>query len=223
VFGAIARLGSGEWAYAATPLGYFLGCLSLPWLFAPPSPRPLDGGSPVLALPGLALALFAAFVAGRVVQIWRGGGLARWRERVWSPHAATTVIGITFLAMLLLVGAWAYTDALAGLARGMAASLPARLLLAVALLAGAAWGGWTAGRWRASRVSGAQLLRCLAGGALMGWGTLLIPGSNDGLILIGMPLLWPYAWAAFASMCVVIAAAQIASRSLAKAPRAALP
>jgi len=125
--------------------------------------------------------------------------------------------------MLLLVGAWAYTDALAGLARGMAASLPARLLLAVALLAGAAWGGWTAGRWRASRISGAQLLRCLAGGALMGWGTLLIPGSNDGLILIGMPLLWPYAWAAFASMCVVIATAQLTSRSLAKAPRAALP
>jgi toxin CptA len=53
----------------------------------------------------------------------------------------------------------------------------------------------------------------------MGWGTLLIPGGNDGLILIGMPLLWPYAWLAFATMCATIAAAQLASRRLSPAAR----
>ena len=41
----------------------------------------------------------------------------------------------------------------------------------------------------------------------MGWGSLLIPGGNDGLILVGMPLLWPYAWVAFATMCVTIGVA----------------
>jgi len=41
----------------------------------------------------------------------------------------------------------------------------------------------------------------------MGLGSLMIPGSNDGLILIGMPLLWPHAWIAFAVMCLTIAAA----------------
>ena len=46
-------------------------------------------------------------------------------------------------------------------------------------------------------------------GLLMGWGSLLIPGSNDGLILIGMPLLRPYAWIGFATMCVTIAAAML--------------
>ena len=121
------------------------------------------------------------------------------------------MIGLTFLAMLLLVGAWAYTDALASLARGMTASLAARLALAVALLAGAIWGGWTAGRFRATRISAAALLRCTAGGALMGAGTLLIPGSNDGLILVGMPLLWPYAWVGFATMCAAIGLARLAS------------
>ena len=35
----------------------------------------------------------------------------------------------------------------------------------------------------------------------------LIPGSNDGLILVGMPLLWPYAWLAIATMCLAIWAA----------------
>ena len=68
--------------------------------------------------------------------------------RVWSPHGATTVIGITFFVMLMLVGAWAYTDVLAELARGMAAASAARSLLALALLLGAVLGGWTAGRFQ---------------------------------------------------------------------------
>ncbi len=127
--------------------------------------------------------------------------------RVWTPHAATTVIGITFLFMLLLVGAWAYTDVLAELARGMAGSLVARSLLLVALFAGAMVGGFTAGRFRSTRISFAQVAKCFAGGVLMGWGSLLIPGGNDGLILVGMPLLWPYAWVAFASMCAAIGCA----------------
>jgi toxin CptA len=57
-----------------------------------------------------------------------------------------------------------------------------------------------------------QLMRCFAGGAVMGWGSLLIPGSNDGLILVGMPLLWPYAWLAFASMCATIGTALAIAR-----------
>ena len=59
----------------------------------------------------------------------------------------------------------------------------------IALFAGAIVGGYTAGRWRNTRVTAPALLRCFAGGLLMGWGSLLIPGSNDGLMLVGMPLL----------------------------------
>ena len=110
--------------------------------------------------------------------------------RLWSPHAATIVIGITFFFMLMLVGG-AYTDVLAELARGMANSLPARFMPLLAMLLGAAWGGWTAGRFRSTRVNAAQTPKCMLGGVLMGWSSLLIPGGNDGLILVGMPLLWP--------------------------------
>jgi toxin CptA len=138
-------------------------------------------------------------------------------SRVWSPHAATTVIGIAFFFMLLLVGAWAYTDVLAELAHGMSSSLVARSLLLLAMLAGAMLGGWTAGRLRSTPISVAQLLKCFTGGLLMGWGSLLIPGGNDGLILVGMPLLWPYAWVAFAAMCIAIGAALFAQRALANA------
>jgi toxin CptA len=131
-------------------------------------------------------------------------------SHLWSPRAATAVIGVTFLVMLLLVGAWAYTDVLAELARGMAANLIARTLLLVALFAGALIGGWTAGRFRGTAVSLAQLAQCFIGGLVMGGGSLWIPGGNDGLILVGMPLLWPYAWVAFLTMCISIGVAMIA-------------
>jgi toxin CptA len=47
----------------------------------------------------------------------------------------------------------------------------------------------------------------------MGCGSLLIPGSNDGLIFIGIPLLRPYAWLALASMVLSIAAALLLQRA----------
>jgi uncharacterized membrane protein YedE/YeeE len=220
VFGAIARFGSGEWAYIVTPIGFYLGCLSVVPLFGVPMPHKLQYGSPVLQASAWVALLFVSFALWRVARPWLGSGKtvsARWHEalatRIWSPHAATTLIGVTFVVMLLLVGDWAYTDVLAELARGMSASVGARTLLALALLAGAALGGWTARRFRSTRLSATQLLRCLAGGILMGWGSLLLPGGNDGLILVGMPLAWPYAWLAFATMCVTIGAAQLAGRA----------
>ena len=220
VFGAIARLGSGEWAYVFMPAGFFVGCLSVTPLFGAPAPQPLPYGSPVLLAPAWVAALFVAFALWRIVRSWlRGNGdvSQRWHEalaaRVWSPHAATTVIGITFVVMLLLVGGWAYTDVLAELARGMSASVAARTVLLVALLLGAVLGGWTAGLLRHTRPSLSQVARCFVGGLLMGWGSLLLPGGNDGLILVGMPLAWPYAWLAFATMCLTIAGAQLARRA----------
>jgi hypothetical protein len=207
-FGTLARLGSGEWAYAATPLGFYLGVVSVDALFGPPSPQPLAGDSPVLSAPGWVLWTLGVVAVVRLAWAWhhRRGSVSA----AWSPHAATAVIGITFVAMLLLAGAWAYTDVLSDLAdrmmTGMAGAVGPRLLLCLALLAGAFAGGAWAGQlqWRAP--SAPALLGCLAGGMIMGWGSQLIPGSNDGLVLLGMPLLWPYAWAAFATMCAVVAA-----------------
>jgi len=220
VFGAIARFGSGEWAYLVTPVGFYVGCVSVPVLFGPSAAQTLTHGSPVLQAPVWLAMLFLVFVAWRVgrplVAGARAGRLrATVASNVWSPHAATTVIGVTFLVMLLLVGSWAYTDVLVELAHGMAGSVGARCLLLLALLLGAVLGGWTAGRFHSTRISGGQLLRCFAGGVLMGWGSLLIPGGNDGLILVGMPLAWPYAWLAFVVMCGTVAAALYLRRAVA--------
>ena len=224
VFGAVARFGSGEWAYIATPLGIYVGCLIVTSGFSPPAHARLPYSSPVLAI-ALWLALpFLGFVLWRLLRPLfplssappRAPFAARLRHalssRVWEPHAATIVIGITFVLMFLLVGAWDYTGALAELARGMSHSLLAKVLLLVALFAGATLGGYTAGRFRHTPVSARQLLKCFTGGVLMGWGGLLVPGQNDGLILVGMPLLWPYAWLAFLTMCLSIAAGLMIER-----------
>ena len=230
VFGAIARLGSGEWSYVATPVGFYLGCVSLSFFHAASPPQLLGRNSPVLQAPLASVVFVLLFLLARLaLAVWTstrpsrlltaGRRLENVVKRAWSPHLATTVIALSFLVMLLLVGAWAYTDVLADLAHGMAANLGVRILLLVALLAGAMLGGALAGRWKASGITLAQLARCIAGGVLMGWGSLLIPGGNDGLVLVGMPLLWPYAWTAFLTMALAIAAAHWVARAPAPAQR----
>lgn len=206
VFGALARLGSGEWAYLVTPLGFLAGCAAFQaagWMAA----ARVDQASPVLSASTLWL------VPVLIAMAWRLLSLLRAQER-WTPHSATLVIGITFFAMFALAGPWAYTDVLAELAAsgkgGMSPMVGPRALLMAALFGGAVLGGWSAGRFKSVPISSARLARCFAGGALMGMGSALIPGGNDGLVLMGLPLLWPYAWVAFATMCAVIALSIVA-------------
>jgi Sulphur transport len=227
VFGAIARLGSGEWAYVLTPFGFYVGCLTVGTFFPPPPPR-LNAASPLFDMAMWLAIVVAALMLYRVTQPLMFGDKDRDQtiaqrlrstltNHIWSPHAATGVIGVTFVLILLLIGGtWAYTEVLADLARGMAGSLAARILLVLALFIGAIIGGYTAGRFRSTRITTAQMAKCLIGGMMMGWGTLLIPGSNDGLILIGMPLLRPYAWLAFLTMCVSIGIALVAKKYIAQ-------
>ncbi|MBB6125179.1 YeeE/YedE thiosulfate transporter family protein [Sphingobium subterraneum] len=202
VFGSVARFGSGEWHYAATPLGFLAGCvLILPWLPATMPVAPSQAPH-IPAILGVALTAFA---------VWRGIGLllaaheVALSRHIWAPHQATSIIGLTFVVMLLTVGAWTYPEALAQLARGMTMNSAMRLILFAALLAGAVWGGRQLRGDRKGNWSFKAGTQCFAGGALMGAGSLLIPGGNDNLILMGLPLLQPYAWVALTAMAGVIA------------------
>ncbi len=206
VFGTVARLGSGEWIYALTPVGFFLGCLTAAPLVAGVMPTPLTGSSLLFDLPLWAGAVIVAVLAWRGYEAIVAARQKTFTAHIWSPHHATTVIGITFVITMLTVGGWAYTELLSELARnGMATNALPRGLLFAALLLGAVAGGWTSGKLRRSRPSLSAVARCVGGGWLMGLGGLLTPGGNDGLVLVGIPLLHPHAWAAITAMIATIA------------------
>lgn len=225
VFGAIARLGNGEWAYAITPAGYLagatLGAMALPAWLPHASPRALPGAAWLLQ-PGATAALVIVAVGVGLWMLWRlsqplwsrgadvavsgSGSLTRWRSSIWRPHEATLVIGVSFVLLLGIAGRWTYIELLGDWAHGQWHDAGRRLLLFVALGGGAAWGGWTARRFAPQPWRAALVARCALGGALMGLGAELVPGANDGLILLGLPLLWPHAWVAVAAMALSIAA-----------------
>jgi uncharacterized membrane protein YedE/YeeE len=232
VFGAIARFGSGQWAYLLTPLGFYVGCVTMGSFFPTATATKLAAPSPVLEAGALAAFAFVVFAGWRLLRARSGwprtdrtlAGLVRQvASKVWTPHAATVVIGITFVATWLLAGRWAYTELVYDLAHAMTANVGVRIALFAALLLGAGYGGWTAGRFKHTQVTLPQMARCFVSGVLMGWGTLLIPGANDGLILIGLPLLRPYAWLAFGTMCASIALAIVAARAWSRDPAIAAP
>jgi len=215
IFGTVARLGSGEWAYLATPPGFYLGTLAALYL---PEPPTLTRGSIVFAAANWQVAIVVILVFMRLwshkVAISKGD--RNTLQHVWSPHVATTILGIAFLFAFAAVGNWSYTEVLVDLARHtnwhhraeLAYSpdlrLSARIALGIALLAGAIVGGLTARRiqWVLPSVRAVGLR--LVGGTLMGFGAALIPGGNTTLVLIGVPLFYPYAWLALAIICVTI-------------------
>ena len=228
--GTIARIGAGQWCYVATPIGYYAGCYVAARGFAATIPFHLHD-SPVLHAPASIIVLLAAVVATLAAcalhsrracatsgMLSNDPGEAE--HAAWAAHAATAAIGITFVMLFVIDGAWTYTDTLADLAQGHAGVTVWRTLLFGALLMGAMSAGIARAmrgeRSRGTRVTLSQLARCLSGGALMGWASLMIPGGNDSLVLVAMPLLRPYAWVAFAAMCVAIGTVSL-SRSMLRA------
>ncbi|TWC35694.1 toxin CptA [Pseudomonas sp. SJZ079] len=205
-FGVVARIGSGQWAWLATPPGFLLGYAAmLRWIGAV-AVMPLAVPAWLQDLPlGLVLLVITLMLARLVWLAWRRRGRP-WglSKRIWSPHLATIVIGLAFLLLFVCVGAWAYTDVLAEWATGRFMQLGLRGWLLPAMFAGALLGGWTAGLWQHRWPNLKTLARCFCGGLLMGAGSALVPGGNDGLILFGLPLMWPNAWLAFATMCAVV-------------------
>jgi toxin CptA len=204
VFGAVARIGNGEPSYFLVPLGFFIGCLAALRLGMARLPEVVDRHSPVLMQSSLFAAPLVAVAAWRLWHTIAAARRGQFAQYVWSPHVATGVIGVTFVILLLVAGAWNYTDYLAEAARHMGGRGLDRGLLLLALFAGALAGGWTAGRIKPAKPTLAALGRCLAGGFMLGFGGSLVPGANDGLILLGLPLLYPHAWVAFAGMLVTI-------------------
>jgi toxin CptA len=222
VFGSVARLGSGQVAYLATPAGILAAALAMaaierrvPGMSLAVRPAPEAGPAFAPAVPALVpLGLLLLLLGWRLAGLARTGHGRPWPDRIRrglrSPHGATTMIGVCFALLLLFAGPWSYPEVLADLARErLTAGTAQGVALFLILLAGA----FLAGRmprhgfeWPGR----GQPLRCFAGGFIMALGASLVPGSNDSLLLLGVPMLWPFAILALLAMGVTIAGLQLA-------------
>ncbi len=210
VFGSVARVGSGEIGFLITPLGFFLGVEIFDKLVGIEPMRLPQAASSFAQLPLLLLATFMFLALARAARIiWRAFQRDRpaGANKLWNPHVATLIIGITFAVMLLGVGPWTYTELLSDLAKGKSGDIIWRIALFTALLAGARLGGLRHGMTAWTMPNRLRIQTCLVGGAMMGFGGAMIPGGNDGLVLVGLPFLLPYALASLATMVTVIALA----------------
>lgn len=90
------------------------------------------------------------------------------------------------------------------IARGAHDVLGPHALLAIAFVLGAVAGAVALGQFHLSLGSVRDWLRALGGGTIMGIGTVLVPGGNDAMLLVGVPLLLPNLLAAYVAMSLML-------------------
>lgn len=200
--GTIARIGSGEYVFGLTILGFYLGCLIAPRVFGA-SATTHDG--PVTASlsqnhPAPTLVLFGIVIALIAYRLIKGPheSVRDFLRSAWDPRTAILIVAILFVALVRIYGPWAYTDLLGELSRADTAEALPQLLFLLAIIAGAVVAGRS---MRGKRLIGPlrpKIARCVIGGVIMGAGFSVAPGAFDGLTLLGQPLLLAYAWAVMA-------------------------
>lgn len=209
-FGSAGRLASGDVSFLLLIPGFVLGALAALQLGVAVSLQEL----PMSHVRGWALALLVAalilFSVWRISTAWRAApSLGRMLGKLcaprWSPGLAMAVIAFSNVGLMLIVVAWPYTTLLLDVSIGRGMEITLRIALALVFLAGAIVGAVSAGRFKLRGASISELGVRLGGGFVMGFGASLIPGGNDALVLLGLPLLQPTAIAAYAAMIAVIA------------------
>lgn len=197
-FGTIARLGAGEAARLGTLAGFFTGfaLAARAGLVGPPLDiaSPLTQAAPAWILGG---ALLAA--AGLGLAMRRGG-----EGEGWSPLRSMGLIGLVNGTLLVIAAGWPYTNLLMDLATATGMEIVWRALMALVFIAGSLTGAFIAGTFLFDAGTLSLWGRTLAGGMLMGIGATLVPGGNDTMLLVGMPLLLPNFILAYAAMIAVL-------------------
>lgn len=213
--GTIGRLGAGEFAFLAMPAGFVLGAVGAYELGARAGRATTAAFmGPAFALLLAALCLFALFRVWTALHAAPSAAVVKAAIAAprWAPALAMAVIAFANVALFAVIVSWPYTTLLVDVARGSSRDWALRSMLAIALVVGAVVGAASAGRFAWRMPSLRAFASCFAGGVLMGLGGALIPGGNDALVLIGLPLLQTSAFAAYGAMMAAIAAGFLARR-----------
>lgn len=206
--GTIARIGSGEYAFLLTIVGFFLGCLIAPWVFGKTAVTHIGPvvSSTTLSYPTPTLIAFAIVIALTARRLISGPheSVGDFLHNAWDPRTAILIVAVLFIAIVRLFSPWAYTELLGELSRHDTTEALPQLILLVALLGGAVAAGKS---MRGKRLIGPlrpKIVRCTIGGIIMGAGFSVAPGAFDGLTLVGQPMLLPFAWAVMAVVYLTV-------------------
>lgn len=209
-FGTVARLGRGELAFLAMPLGFIAGAAAASQIADGPRAL-LDPG--YADLPGAVvwgLVFFVGFQLFRMLDAVRSpaDALRRLQAAEWHPSFAMAAIGLSSAILVIAFAPWPYSAVLLEIgARAEVNHAALRLILAALFLLGAALAARLAGALKVVTPGKWESVEKAVGGALMGAGAYFIPGGNDSLVLTGLPHLFGYAAIAYAAMTAAIAAA----------------
>ncbi len=207
VFGTFVQLTGGDMTYIATLIGMVAGAVGVRATL--PHLTPAANLPPPAAQPGgwFIMAGLVAFITVLALAVDLRGG----KRRPLRFLFIAMVLGIGGGGLFAAVSGWDFAAVLirAGYnSWGLVPSGPTMtaVLTTLAMVAGGitAATGNNRFHWRLPRPRPA--LASLAGGALMGAASPLIPGGNDGLLLSGIPALAPHAWVGFLAMLTTMLA-----------------
>lgn len=209
-FGTIARLGGGEAARLGTLAGFF-GGFALADRADLPAPTP-DLASPLISA-NTAWVLAGALAAATLLALATRGSAS---SNEWSPLRSMGLIGLINGTLLVIAAGWPYTNLLMDLATSSGMEILWRSLMALVFILGSLSGALLGGTFRAAAGAPGLWARTLAGGMLMGVGATLVPGGNDTMLLVGMPLLLLNFVLAYAAMIAILLLAFGAKRLVAQ-------
>jgi uncharacterized protein len=187
--GSVLYLGTGNLNFLLTLVGIGLG------LRAATTWAPL----PAVATPGFSMAMGPLWLAGLGLFALVIAVLIYHRriKGQWLALVAGLLAGLVYARQ----PGWSYGSALAALSRGQLGLAQWRgELSALGLFVGAIGAAVLTGQFHLQRLSPWRALRCLSGGAILGYGAELIPGGNDSLLLWAIPGLTLYGALAFGLM-----------------------
>lgn len=220
-FATLSRLGEGDARMAVALAAFFTGA-TLALLMADIAIVP----GPVLMLTSfdaaelwvqgllVATVLWAAWELIRLIRTRPPG--ATFLSGTYRLSTASLFIGVTNGLLFSLYGNWTYTATLVRGARELTDVHHGVEMIDLAffgaLLCGMSVSAWQRRSFRFRFRPGMSWLRSGAGGLLMGFGAVLVPGGNDSLLLHGIPNLSLQAALAYLAMVLGIFAVLAAMR-----------
>ncbi len=206
--GVLARIGSGEYLFILTIVGFATGCI-LAQSFGPVAtihdvgiPTNVRPSYPLQAL--LILLIVIALNCRGLVHVRRSG----WREflnNAWDPRIGNIIVVIAMITLAQIYSRpWGYPELLGAASRSSFDGIIGGLAIFASLLTGTIVGGWTCTRAKIVGPLKGRFIRCFLGGLITGMGFSLCHGSLTGLTFFGQPLLLAYAWVVMAASYVSI-------------------